>query len=189
VAVASVTFRFVLASVFFLAGASKLPRRDEFEHAVRSYGVLPDSLPGPVATWLPRLEVVCALLLAAGLGLRPVAVALAALLVVFSFAVAVNLLRGRELDCGCFGFITPRRITWLTVVRNLVLAGMAVVAAIGAEGALALDAPIFGRDGGLSVSESLAVMIAATLALAGLALLADLDRFRRAGRAYTGRPA
>jgi hypothetical protein len=48
---------------------------------------------------------------------------------VFACAAATNLLRGRIVDCGCFGPVGERRITWWTVARNLVLAGAAAVVA------------------------------------------------------------
>lgn len=89
-------FRFVLASVFILAGLAKLPRRREFEQAVRRYELVPARFARPIATWLPPLELACGLLLVAGLATAPVSLLLASLLCLFTGAVAVNLLRGRE---------------------------------------------------------------------------------------------
>src|SRR5437763_4227874 len=139
VTVAAVVFRFGLAVLFLLSGLAKLPRRAEFIAAVRSYELVPDSVGALVGRLLPPVEVAAGLLLALGLAVRPVAALLGAFLVVFSGAVAVNLLRGRTIDCGCFGPVAQRKITWATVARNGIL--IAAAALVVAEGptALALD--------------------------------------------------
>ena len=119
--------RFVLATVFLLAGAAKLADRRGFAVAVAGYGLLPSRLVRPVAAALPPVEVGAAVLLAAGILPRPVAAVLGALLVVFAGAVAVNLGRGRRMSCACFGTSVEQDLTWLTVVRNL---GLVVAAAV-----------------------------------------------------------
>src|SRR5919197_1598335 len=87
----------------------------------------------------PAVEVAAGALLAVGLGMRPVAALLALFLVAFSVAVAVNLLRGRTIDCGCFGPVAQKQITWWTVPRNVVLTAAAIVVAAVQPTALALD--------------------------------------------------
>ncbi len=66
------------------------------------------------------------ILLALGIFLVPVAFVLALLLLAFSGAVGITLLRGREMDCGCFGGASAEKTTWFTVARNLVLTSMAI---------------------------------------------------------------
>jgi uncharacterized membrane protein YphA (DoxX/SURF4 family) len=118
--------RFFLALMFIAAGASKISQTEEFERAVTNYRLLPRRFSRPVAIWLPRAELGAGLLLAIGVALVPMAYLIAFLLLVFSMAVGINLLRGREMSCNCFGASTPEKITWLTVGRNLVLMGMAI---------------------------------------------------------------
>lgn len=130
--------RFVLATVFLLAGLAKLGDRRGFADAVAGYGLLPARLTGPVARAVPPVEIAAALLLAAGVATRAVAAALAALLVVFAAAVAVNLARGRRMSCACFGTSVEQDLTWFTVLRNLGLVGAAaVVVGTGGGGATA----------------------------------------------------
>lgn len=102
-AVAAVSFRFVLASVFLVAGFAKLLSRGEFAVAVQNYQLLSARASQPIGRLLPPLELVCGVLLFVGLGVRLVSSAVALLLLVFAGAVAINLIRGREIDCGCFG--------------------------------------------------------------------------------------
>jgi uncharacterized membrane protein YphA (DoxX/SURF4 family) len=171
--------RFALATVFVLAGLAKLPRRSEFEAAVRGYGLLPSRLVRPVARLLPPLELAGGLLLGLGIATTIAASALAAALTLFAMAVAVNLARGRTIDCGCFGWIAERRITWLTVARNLLLVAGAVTAAIGGASALALDHLVGNGTANVTASRGFAWLLVGTL-VAFLALLVDESaRLRR----------
>ncbi len=95
--------RLVLAGVFLVAGALKLPDPDESLRAVRAYRLLPEALVPAVGYGLPVLEVVLALLLLAGLATRLGAVVSAVLLVLFIVGVSSAAARGLTIDCGCFG--------------------------------------------------------------------------------------
>ena len=116
--------RFFLALIFIVAGASKLLQTEEFERAVSNYQLLPRRFSRLVAVWLPRAELGAGLLLALGVALLPIAFLIALLLLVFSVAVGVNLVRGREMSCNCFGASTPEKMTWHTVGRNFALMGI-----------------------------------------------------------------
>lgn len=121
----SLVSRFLLAATFLLAGLAKLRRHDQFETAVRGFRIIPRRFVRPISTWLPRFEIVCGAFLGLGVAALLFAALLAAALLSFTYVVALNLLRGREIDCGCFGeFAKP--ITWLTVARNVLLLGLAV---------------------------------------------------------------
>lgn len=150
-AAAALVFRFVLGTVFLLAGLAKLPRRGKFEQAVRGYELVPGRLARPVALVLPPVELAGGSLLVLGLGTGVVASCLAALLLVFAGAVSVNLLRGRSIDCGCFGSVAEKRITWLTVARNAVFIGVALLVAVASPPSLAIAQGI-GGGGAASIS-------------------------------------
>jgi hypothetical protein len=113
--------------VFVLAGLAKVRRRDTFERAIQRYDLVPAAAAGFAARWLPIGEVSVAALLATGVATVPAAASIAILLLLFIVAVTVNLLRGRDIDCGCFGGgVAPQRITWFVVARNVLLLAMAV---------------------------------------------------------------
>lgn len=157
-------FRFILALVFVLAGLAKLSSSSEFLQAVSNYELLPERWVSPVAKWLPWLELTAGLLLGVGI-LTTVAFALAAMLLSFSLAVSVNLARGRRIDCGCFGSAAPRRISWGTVGRNLALALLAFLVAVGSPHGFGLWEPlqVSGRTH-ISDTEGLALLVSATTA-------------------------
>jgi len=74
---------------------------------------------------------------------RAAAAAACLVMVAFGLAVALNLARGRENECGCF--VGQRsRIAWRIVQRNAALAAVAFLVLLAGPGAVALDATILG---------------------------------------------
>jgi len=182
--------RFALVILFLSAGLAKLSAPEEFARAVRNYDLLPTRFVGIVATWLPRLEVAAALLLALGVFTTLTAAVLAGLLLAFTAAVAVNLLRGREIDCGCFGSSAPRRITWGTVARNLVLAAVAGLVVAWSPDALSLlPAWPATAAGPVATTDAVAALVAGTAAVAGVLVVAEAVRVRQAATALQGQAA
>ncbi len=179
--VLSLVARFVLAVVFLTAGLSKLFVPEQFGRVVRNYRILPEGWVRPTAIWLPRIEIACGLLLLLGVGEQVAAAVMACMLVAFIAAAAWNLLRGREIDCGCFGVSGRRRITWSTVAQNLLLVLAASVVVVEPARVLAVG-PMRGAEPGLSATEALAVLISTTLVLVGIITAAEARRFSLAAR-------
>lgn len=113
----------VLAAVFAWAGVAKLIRRGATE---ASFAALRLPAPKPLATVVPAVEVV----LAVALVLRPAVAAWAALALVAAFSVVlwVAIHRGIDAPCSCFGTARAAPVSTTEIVRNAMLAGLAVVA-------------------------------------------------------------
>lgn len=126
-----------LALVFGGSAASKMGAWEELEGVVRNFRILPGFLV-PLVRWaLPPAEV----LLAVGVlvpGTRALAASgMAALLVLFAAALALNVVRGRvDIDCGCFRSALRQNLSWWLVLRNGVLVALAA----------ACVPPVTGRD-------------------------------------------
>jgi hypothetical protein len=118
------------ALLLVTAAWHKLQRFGEFAAVVDAYRVVPVPLVPVAARFLPSLEAALALALfweplrsAAGF-------AVAVLLAAYAAAIALNLARGRRnLDCGCAGPNDRRPIAPWMVVRNVLLACGALLAA------------------------------------------------------------
>ena len=93
----------VLAGIFILAGALKIADPPGFAHEIHNYALVPERLVSPMALILPWLEVVAGLALFLGVWRRAAAGIFAVLLVVFIVALSIDLVRGKPVDCGCFG--------------------------------------------------------------------------------------
>jgi len=126
-----VALRSVLALVFAVSACTKLADRDGFKSALGSFGV-PERLQVPTALLVPILELVIAIGLLPAASAWVAAAAALALLLVFTTAIVVNLMRGRRPDCHCFGQLSSTPVSWRTVLRNGVLmGGAAVLVAVG----------------------------------------------------------
>ncbi len=168
------TFALALAIVFAASAATKFASIAEFTVALANYKLLPAAIVIPAAWIIPLLEA-CAALGFLFTATRTCAAATAsALLVIFTAAIAINLARGRQIDCGCFGFGLRQTLNGWLVARNLVLIVTAGVVAI----------PMRRRDLGVldmvsvvggAISLSL-VYLSMNYLLANIAWIGELER-------------
>ena len=94
--------RIVLGSVFIYASADKIMHPESFASILHNYQLLPDFLIYAPALFLPWIELVAGAFLIAGIFPRGASFILNGLLVIFIIAIAFNLARGLNFDCGCF---------------------------------------------------------------------------------------
>ena len=122
------TLALALAGILGSAAATKWRDREAFGYALENYELLPSALVAPAALAIPLVETVTALGLLAPATRPYTAPAAAALFLLFSLGIAVNLARGRDaIDCGCGGASGDQPISWWLVARNLVLVAAALV--------------------------------------------------------------
>jgi Methylamine utilisation protein MauE len=118
----------VLAGVFGAAAVSKLRALDAFVGVVHNYRLVPEPLERPIAYALPGVELAIAIGVLVPTTRATGALAAAALLALFAGAMAINLMRGRrDIDCGCFATVLRQHLSWPLVLRNLLLAGLALL--------------------------------------------------------------
>ena len=130
--------RLLVGGVLLLAGLAKLKSpASQFLKAILGYDMLPQWSAMVVARVLPWLEVVTGGLLVIGLWSRVAATFGAGLLLVFSSAIVISLLRGKDQDCGCFRSVTP--VQWWLIYRNLTLMGALLPVYALSGGAWAVD--------------------------------------------------
>jgi putative oxidoreductase len=164
------------------ASVPKLIAPLDFSRAVANYELLPSRLIRPVAAWLPRLELAAGLCLLVGLLLPLVAAVTAGLLLVFTVAVAINLVHGRRIECGCGGFTAPRRIGTALVLRDLMLVGAAALVALKAPGPIAVPYASLAHGSGVATSDAVAVLLVAAVAVILSSTLAEARRLSAARR-------
>ncbi|MFZ2397291.1 MAG: MauE/DoxX family redox-associated membrane protein [Smithella sp.] len=117
--------RLTLAIIFLYAGIEKLINPGDFAVAIYNYRLLPDNVINFVAVLLPWLEVIIAISLISGTNARGAALLSALLFLTFATALTINLMRGLDISCGCFG-TSSGNINWSYLVRDLSLFCMSV---------------------------------------------------------------
>jgi len=171
----AIACRFALGTIFLLSGAAKLANRNEFEQVVSEYRAVPESMSRAVARVIPPTETALGVCLLLGALVRPAAFVAAALLVAFTVAIALNLVRGRRIACGCFGTISSREVSWFAVARNVVFVCCALVVVGSAPTVLAVDQwfEVGGSPTTLTTGDAVAMLIVGTTAAFALSILQE----------------
>ena len=98
-------FRVVLGGLFVYAGVVKVLEPLDFAQNIRNYRLVGQSLSFIAAIVLPWLEILAGAFLVAGIWKRGAALVISGLLVFFIALTVVTMIRGLDVDCGCFGAI------------------------------------------------------------------------------------
>jgi len=155
-----------LCPMFIASGLAKL-RSGDVVDAADAYRVLPYGVVRSIFPALPWMEIGAGVLLLGWFAQIGLAIA-ATLLCVFSLGIAINLVRGRSIECGCRG--SGRRISPALLVENLLLA-TASLAAITAPTSEPLVATLASSAPGSNAADSWAAVIIAASAYFAYRLL------------------
>lgn len=124
--VLQLVFRLVLAWVFIDSGWEKLYQLDTFYISAQNYKILPPLLTYFYAACVPWLEILAGVYLLLGLFRRFASALTGALLVSFLIAIAVVLIRGDAIDCGCYVGGHSEPVTWELFARDALFLMMCV---------------------------------------------------------------
>lgn len=113
--------RIYLAVVFLVACQHKLVDPSAFALDIATYQIVPLATVNLMAIVLPWVELVAASMLLVGFRTRAAALLVAAMMAVFTTAIAIALGRGLQMSCGCFASqgAAEDPISWLTILRDL----------------------------------------------------------------------
>ena len=119
--------RWILALVFIYAGLIKIYDPAGFAKNIDNYQVLPYFLVTVVAAILPWVEVICGLLLIVGRWMEGAAFLLLILNFVFVALIASALVRGLDIECGCFSTSGEgAHVGLVRIFEDLIFFGMAL---------------------------------------------------------------
>ncbi len=94
--------RLILAAVFIYAGVVKAQDITAFAGEIANYKLFPYAWNYLIAAILPYLEMLCGVLLLLNRRIQPAALILILLNSVFIIALVSAMVRGLDIDCGCF---------------------------------------------------------------------------------------
>ena len=122
----ALAIRLMLGGVFVWAGAAKLVQIPSFVETVAAFDMLPADWVAPFALSVIWIELIVGGLLLLDIWPRSNALVVLGLLVVFSAALGINMYRGNDVTCGCFGGDGEASLAWV-LLRDLFLAGGAAL--------------------------------------------------------------
>ena len=119
----------ILAFVFIYAGIIQIVDADSFSQSVYIYKLLPDVTVNIIAVVLPWIELCTGLLLLFGISVKENSFLLTGMLMIFIFAIAISLLRGLNIECGCFGTVNGAKVGISKIIENigLVIIGLILI--------------------------------------------------------------
>jgi len=125
-------FRLVLGGLFIYAGAVKASDPLDFAQSIRNYDLVGQSLSFVAALILPWLEILAGAFLIAGVWKRGAALVISGLLVFFIVLTVVTMIRGLDIDCGCFGAV-DRKAGWSVILEDLAMLYLGLCALFAPE--------------------------------------------------------
>jgi len=123
--------RIILALLFVAAAVSKIIMSWDFGRAILAYEILPGYLISPMGIVMPWVELAAGLFLLFNRMVRPSAILIALMNVIFILAIASVMIRGMDIECGCAFEIGPMATIVGTqadgwaLVRDFIFLGMA----------------------------------------------------------------
>jgi putative oxidoreductase len=115
--------RIIVGATLLVAGVGKIRNgRSKFLRSILGYDLVPDRIAAFMAVWLPYLEFLAGGMLLLGIFSQGVSVFAFAILLIFTGAITISLVRGLNNDCGCFRHVTP--VQWRLVFRDVFLMGL-----------------------------------------------------------------
>lgn len=169
--VAETLLALLLGLVFLASAVPKLRYPKGFVLTVLQYQVLPPSLGERYARALPSLESLAAVLLLSGTAGRAASFLAALLLLSFCVGVAINLVRGRGVACGCFGVPAGRTISASLLLEDIALLVIALVLAWAAPSWLGPQAWAEFGAGDAPPADALRISACVALVIAGVVIV------------------
>lgn len=123
----AVVARIIVGGIFLYAGVVKLRDPVAFAGSIAAYRILPYFANYVVAAVLPWLEILCGALLVTGVRFKGATVLLFLLNLIFMGALASALVRGLDIDCGCFRQGGGETSPWVALGRDTLILGALIV--------------------------------------------------------------
>lgn len=115
--------RLIFGGIFVYASMAKIAHPDQFARIVFNYHLVPGSLINLMALILPMSELITGIFVILGIFYRGARVYLIILLSIFLIAIAINVFRGVNLECGCFTVSSHAKTAGLKLIlRDVVYA-------------------------------------------------------------------
>lgn len=121
--------RIVLGFVFIYAGIGKIVEPNVFAKEIMNYRILPEIIAKIAAITIPWIELFIGILLLFGVKTKTSSILSAGLLTIFTFGVLSAMIRGLNINCGCFSQHIEY-VGWKKVVENFALILISIYLAI-----------------------------------------------------------
>lgn len=119
--------RLALAGIYLFAAIPKIADPWSFARAIHNFRILPAPSIPAVALALPVLEGLAALAVLCGILYRGGVAWLGLLSAAFAAGIASAMVRGLDIDCGCFGAAAKSSANWDHLLLNFATLAAAII--------------------------------------------------------------
>ncbi len=126
--------RWILGGVFIYASYDKILHPAAFSKIIYNYQILPDGLINLTALVLPMLELIMGIFLWVGFWMPGTVMLSNILLVSYIGILTFNLVRGLDINCGCFSTSSGSVINIASILWNAAFLALSVYLAVGIFG-------------------------------------------------------
>lgn len=112
--------RLVLGGIFSFSAWSKIMAPQALADAIVGFDIIPESIALEAAIMLIWLELICGTFMLLGLWARATVIVITGMLTLFEVGLVSVVVRGIEVNCGCFGQFSEMQVGWNTIIRNMV---------------------------------------------------------------------
>ena len=114
----------LLGSLFVYASVGKILNPSDFASVISNYKLLPSILIKPTSFALPIIELLLGIFLILNFYPKISAIILCIFLIIFMIAIFSTILRGININCGCFGNLypesdLPNSNQWILILRDV----------------------------------------------------------------------
>lgn len=107
--------------IFVLSGIEKIADPAGFSDAIANYKLIPNFVINFFAISIPWIELVSGILLIFNQYIKENAFIYISLMSIFTIMVLIAVLRGLDIDCGCFGTQNVQAVGITKIIENLAL--------------------------------------------------------------------
>ncbi len=112
--------RMVIGGVFSSSALTKIMAPQALADAITGFEIIPESIALEAAIMLIWLELICGTFLLFGLWARASVIVITGMLTLFEIGLISVVIRGIEVNCGCFGQFSEMQVGWAAIIRNMV---------------------------------------------------------------------
>ena len=117
--------RLVIGAVFIYSAVPHILNVMGLASSIYNYKLFPSSIIGLSAVLVPWISLLAGLALILGVKVRAASIIISVLLTIFISLAVISVIRGLDIDCGCFtGF--ERKANWLTIFEDVVMLAAAI---------------------------------------------------------------
>lgn len=114
--------RIIFGSIFIYASLDKIAHPDQFARIIYNYHLVPGSLVNLCALILPVTEFLAGAFLILGILYRGSLNYLVIMMVIFMIAIGINVIRGVNLECGCFTVSSKAKNAGIElIIRDIIM--------------------------------------------------------------------